>query len=357
MNSVSDGCLSPQTENYVSPQLLMDDVRAVCFGEDSLRPWALNTVCKACGAARLRRAFSKYKFQHARCIECGHVSLEEIPPDEILNRLYQGAYYTQVRELYELPRLLNGGEMTPFSAPAEILSELIGEMSEGIHSGQWLDAGGGLGAFADLVRKTLPDWNVSLNDLNSRSLAIAREVLGLTTDNSSPEELESKPMRYDVISAIAVIEHIADPLKFVSTYTRLLRPGGRLLLVTPNFTDLCAEVAKGSSPAVAPPFHIHLFNAQSLNVLLERAGGLSEIETKDMGGPAFSLMQHVDFADYFDISIPTHEDPTPRTVMLKPYPQRVSEQVNALAALEPLMADHFATTDGRMFLVASARRT
>lgn len=42
---------------------------------------------------------------------------------------------------------------------------------------------------------------------------------------------------FDEIRAIHVVEHVEDVVKFMEEVHRLLRPGGRLYLVTPHYTD------------------------------------------------------------------------------------------------------------------------
>ena len=42
---------------------------------------------------------------------------------------------------------------------------------------------------------------------------------------------------FDQIRAIHVIEHVADVIRAVEEFHRLSRPGGRILIVTPHYTD------------------------------------------------------------------------------------------------------------------------
>lgn len=42
---------------------------------------------------------------------------------------------------------------------------------------------------------------------------------------------------FDSLRAIHVIEHVSDVIKTMEEFHRLVRPGGRILLVTPHYTD------------------------------------------------------------------------------------------------------------------------
>lgn len=64
---------------------------------------------------------------------------------------------------------------------------------------------------------------------------------------------------FDLICCFQVIEHLADPARFLSEAKRVLAPGGRLLLTTPNRAAVLAGLN---------PHHAREYDAASLRALL-----------------------------------------------------------------------------------------
>ena len=77
---------------------------------------------------------------------------------------------------------------------------------------------------------------------------------------------------FDVVVMFEVIEHLFDPRLVLEQVQRLLRPGGTLVLSTPNFNAL-SRFALGNSWAVlSPAEHLYYFTRDSLRALLQAAG-------------------------------------------------------------------------------------
>ena len=82
----------------------------------------------------------------------------------------------------------------------------------------------------------------------------AGQGLSLTYRPGSAEELLAEGLRFPIITALEVIEHVPDPCAFLATLAGLLEPGGLLFLSTLNRTPrsfLAAKVAGGVSAALA----------------------------------------------------------------------------------------------------------
>ena len=118
----------------------------------------------------------------------------------------------------------------------------------------------------------------------ARFAAVADDVIGLDYDAVTVRHaaarypgpaflranLAALPVRaeaVDVVAALQVIEHVWDHPQFVRECRRVLRPGGVLLLTTPN--RLTFSPGRGTP---TNPFHTHEFTAAELSGLLTRSG-------------------------------------------------------------------------------------
>lgn len=96
-----------------------------------------------------------------------------------------------------------------------------------------LDVGGGTGWTLDLAKSADPRIAVTVVvDLNKRSQAVA-EKKGHRFHCQTIESFLTKE-KFDFIILLNLIEHVADPKAVLQSMERLLSPGGRILVKTPN---------------------------------------------------------------------------------------------------------------------------
>ncbi len=102
-----------------------------------------------------------------------------------------------------------------------------------------IDLGCGAGLFAEPLARLGAD--VIGVDPSSVAIAVARrhaEETGarVTYRAATLEELAAEPSRFDVVSAMEVIEHVAERARFVALAASLIKPGGLFLASTLNRT-------------------------------------------------------------------------------------------------------------------------
>ncbi|MFL6830737.1 MAG: bifunctional 2-polyprenyl-6-hydroxyphenol methylase/3-demethylubiquinol 3-O-methyltransferase UbiG [Sphingomicrobium sp.] len=99
-----------------------------------------------------------------------------------------------------------------------------------------LDVGCGAGLLAEPLARL--GAKVTGIDASPEVIAVAREHaadMGLEIDYRAADVLQVEG-RFDLITCMEVIEHVAEPAAFVKALARRLAPGGLLVLSTPNAT-------------------------------------------------------------------------------------------------------------------------
>jgi len=87
------------------------------------------------------------------------------------------------------------------------------------------------------------------------------------TEYASPETLREQ---YDTVVSYDVIEHYDDPRDFLGRIVRLVRPGGLLVIGTPNADHL--SLTHTCDPGLHPPYHRHIFSERMLLTLAGEEG-------------------------------------------------------------------------------------
>jgi len=88
--------------------------------------------------------------------------------------------------------------------------------------------------------------------------------------NLEKDTLDFKENYFDAITSFHVVEHLSDPSNFMSECKRLLKPGGRLVMVTPDWRKQYKTFWRDHT-------HVHPYDKESIQRLF-RAGGF-EVET------------------------------------------------------------------------------
>jgi SAM-dependent methyltransferase len=147
--------------------------------------------------------------------------------------------------------------------------ELLAELERrGLTGGRLLEVGCAYGYFLDEARG-LFDHRVGTDFSElalERALGRAEELFCGGLDELPPGD------PFDCAACIHVIEHVYHPVAFLGEIHRRLRPGGWLVVATPDAGSLWRRLLGKRWPFYKPPEHVTFFDRATLPRLLRSAG-------------------------------------------------------------------------------------
>ena len=200
--------------------------------------------------------FVKKKRRFWECTGCRLQLIIPLPSDYELQRYYCASYE-------------NGLYRTQLDTPLinERRAELrLQEILRFCRVGRWLDVGCSEGDFVATARRH--GLHAEGIDLSETAVARAR-AKGLPVTCSTVSDHHS-PLLYETVTAFDVIEHVRDPLAFLTSIWGLLVPGGTVVLSAPDLSSLSRVVMRHRWYFYIPEEHLFYFRRDSLSRLLSR---------------------------------------------------------------------------------------
>jgi len=137
------------------------------------------------------------------------------------------------------------------------------------HKGTLLDVGSGSGWLVEHMNSL--GWDAQGLDFDPVAVRNARNR-GLNLHQGSMFDQGFPEATFDAVTLCHSIEHVPDPVAAVRECLRIVRPGGQLVIATPNSDSLGHRIFGGSWFPLDSPRHLHLFNRQSMASMIARAG-------------------------------------------------------------------------------------
>ncbi len=141
---------------------------------------------------------------------------------------------------------------------------------EAREGGRLLDVGCGNGSYLNQMQQL--GWEVTGVEPDGEAVAVARKKFGLEVFHGSLEEAGLPSGHFDAITMNHVIEHVPDPIGTLRECHQVLKPGGKLVVATPNIKSLGRQKFNDAWLHWDPPRHLHHFSPQALRACAEKAG-------------------------------------------------------------------------------------
>jgi 2-polyprenyl-3-methyl-5-hydroxy-6-metoxy-1,4-benzoquinol methylase len=132
-----------------------------------------------------------------------------------------------------------------------------------------LDFGCGIGGFIEMAQKTASlangiELEIALNDsFKERNLSVFSDLK--TAIDSG--------LKWDLISAFHVVEHLTDPLSILKDLSLLLNKDGEIIIEVPNSEDALLKLYENKSfqNYVYWSEHVFVFSEKSVNTLIDKS--------------------------------------------------------------------------------------
>lgn len=222
--------------------------------------------CIVCGQKQ-HKLFSYQSHDYFRCVECGLVSTYPYPSEsEILEHYTKGFNEGNYHRL----RTWSAQYMQVYKEMAEFLRQNMAAAGCSLTGASILDIGCFTGDFIEVVDSEGADaYGI---ELQSRAVEIASQRFPGRIYQTDVFNSTLPKDQFDVISMLGLIEHVTEPVNLLRRVVSILKPGGFLLIQTPNSGSMLASLLKQLWPPYAPIEHIHLFSRRSLETAFSQLG-------------------------------------------------------------------------------------
>ncbi len=240
--------------------------------------------CPVCDSDRIDRRYDLGEFKALRCTSCETAWRSNMYTPEQVAAMYEDepyeehpffGYDSDAESLRKVPRY-------------QRFEQALGVLDREVGVGKLLDVGCGAGTFMAIAASR--GWDVYGVEMNEALCAEVDKAVGTGRVTCGAfEALDPDEHAYDVITMWDVIEHVLDPAAFIERAQRMLRPGGVIVLCTPDEESVLANTGKAilrasggryNYPALAlhPRYHTFFFSGTSLENLFV-ARGMKVVES------------------------------------------------------------------------------
>ena len=223
------------------------------------------------------------QFAVKRCRRCGLIFLDPKPSQNILEKHYpRHQYYSYKRSIKGLSGLIrrfrsylikNYYKPTILSRTFSLLVQSVPGIPKKPDKKPWkvLDVGCGSGDTLMALKEL--GWDVYGLEIDRNAIRLAKERGLVNIKLGGYEKIENFPNNYfDCIRLYHVIEHLPNPYRCLQLIYKKLKPGGEVVLGTPNAGSMVSKIFGKYWYNLDIPRHLFVFSPETLSSLVKKAG-------------------------------------------------------------------------------------
>lgn len=200
------------------------------------------------------------RFTVGYCRNCKLYITSPVPPDDQIPSYYPPGYYGSGRRFNPMVEWLLD---TLYNYRAR-------QIEQWQKPGKVLDVGCGRGLLLNKLRER--GWEPYGTELSEEAASYARDKLSLPVTTQALEEAGFPDNEFDAVILWHVLEHVRSPRAMLREISRILKPGGALLVAVPNFGSWEARWTGKHWFHLDVPRHLTHFTPLTLSRALDEAG-------------------------------------------------------------------------------------
>lgn len=237
-----------------------------CFGNE---PRA-QIPCVACGSPQIEPAFDKHGFAYGLCCDCGTLYQTPRPALSAFEAFYRNSVSSNYWAEVFFPAVAEARREKIFRPRVERLAELC--RARGAEIRRLIDVGAGYGIFLDEWRKRSPSAHLVAVE-PSAALATECRTKGFEVEENIAEQVGTRYEGFaDLLVCFEVLEHVHEPIDFLKSLMRLVRPGGLVFVSTLCIDGFDLQILWDKSNQISPPHHINFLSVKGFEKLFSQAG-------------------------------------------------------------------------------------
>lgn len=229
----------------------------------ALSPKRACVLCGARSADVFQEADGPYRV--VQCKQCTLVYVDPLPPQTELEHHYDEDYYSEWSSSQRMPR-------------ERLWHDRLDELRQYNKEGRLLDVGCGDGTFLRFARES--GFEVYGTEISEYAVKRIEKLYSIPVFKGGLHGAEYPSEYFDVVTLYHVIEHVDDPVRYLSETHRILRDGGLLVVACPNvksyFFNLAYFLFKGKRfqlfSTQDKEIHLYHFSDHTLRMLLKNNG-------------------------------------------------------------------------------------